>query len=239
MNCAYHPTSQATTRCSTCQNGLCLACAHRIKGRPYCQDCIVAGVEHLKYANGWSKQPHSNTSPKSPLVAGLLSLIPGLGAAYNGQIVKALVHFTLTVGLWQLADIFDAVLFCLGGVGFYLYSIYDAFNSARRLRNGEDLSSEETQLKKLLQERMGLWAGLLIVIGGLSMLHFVFHDAFIEKLWPLVFIGVGLYLLRAKRSANAVRQPASLPAQPPAPVSVVPYDPAYDYTRAETQRLDR
>lgn len=239
MNCAYHPTLQANARCSACQNELCLACAHRIKGRPYCQDCIVAGVEHLKYANGWSQQSSVQARTKSPLVAFLLALIPGLGAAYNGQIVKALVHFTLTVGLWQLADIFDAVLFGLGGVGFYFYSIYDALNSARRIRSGEDLSNEEEQLKTLLQNRMGLWASLLIVVGGLSMLHFAFNDAFIEKLWPLVFIGVGFYLLRAKRSVPTHRQQNSLSAQPPRPASVVPYDPAYDYTRPETQRLDR
>lgn len=240
MNCSYHPTSPANARCSACRRGLCVACAHRIKGYPYCQDCIVAGVEQLKYAQGWTPQPNPQATRKSPLVAGILALVPGLGAAYNGQIVKALVHFTLAVGLWQLADIFAAMLFGVGGVGFYFYSIYDAVNSARRLRAGEDLSGEEVQLKKLLQEKTGLWAGLMIAVGALSMLHYIFHDAFIERLWPLIFIGAGLYLLRARRQrAESVRPPMAASTPPPQIPSAVPYNPAYDYTRAETKRFDR
>jgi TM2 domain-containing membrane protein YozV len=239
MNCAYHSTSPANAHCRACRRGLCLACAHRIKGYPYCQDCIVAGVEQLKHGAAWAQQPTKGLVNKSPLAAALLALVPGLGAAYNGQIVKALVHFTLAVGLWQLADIFDSVLFCLGGIGFYFYSVYDAFNSARRLRAGEDLSGEDEQLKKLLREKTGLWAGLLITVGALSMLHFLFHDAFIERLWPLAFIGGGLYLLHSHRRGH---RPASQPpasAIPPPPTSAAPYDPAYDYTRAEARRFDR
>lgn len=237
MNCAYHTTSPAGARCTACGRGLCIACAHRIKGRAYCQDCIVAGVEQLRYVNGWAQQPGQGRAKKSPFVASLLALIPGLGAAYNGQAVKALVHFTLTVGLWQLASIFDAVLCYLGGVGFYFYSIYNAFDSARRLRAGEDLSGEDEHLKKTLQERTGLWAGLLIAVGILSMLHFFFHDASIERLWPLAFIGVGLYLLRSRRHSLTANHRTET-ARPPHLTSAVPYDPAYDYTRAETQRFD-
>jgi TM2 domain-containing membrane protein YozV len=38
---------------------------------------------------------------KSPFLAGLLSLIiPGLGQAYNGQMVKGIVIFALTVVTW-------------------------------------------------------------------------------------------------------------------------------------------
>ncbi len=38
---------------------------------------------------------------KSPFIAGLLSLIiPGLGQAYNGQIVKGIVIFSLIIVIW-------------------------------------------------------------------------------------------------------------------------------------------
>ena len=41
MSCAYHLTNRAVVQCSRCGRPLCPACDHRIRGFPYCQDCIV------------------------------------------------------------------------------------------------------------------------------------------------------------------------------------------------------
>src|SRR5690242_17174479 len=128
MKCAFHSTNLASARCSSCDRSLCAACDHRIKGYPYCQDCIVAGIEMLKHRT--AGEPRRTREEKSPLAALLLGLVPGLGAAYNGQPVKALVHFMITAGLWTLADVFDSsleVVFALAGLAFYAYSLYDAF----------------------------------------------------------------------------------------------------------------
>src|SRR5262249_35815176 len=110
MNCTFHPTQLAAARCSGCQRGLCSACDHRIKGAPYCQECIVAGVETLRRNNNPGQQRTRTVlevSGHSPLLAGIFGLVPGLGAAYNGQNIKSLLHFITTVSLWQLADIFS------------------------------------------------------------------------------------------------------------------------------------
>ena len=99
MNCAYHMTNRAVVQCSRCTRPLCPACDHRIRGFPYCQDCIVAGVEFLQKQQSKPGAPFVVRRKTSPFVALLLSFIcPGLGAAYNGQTSKALVHFTIFAG---------------------------------------------------------------------------------------------------------------------------------------------
>src|SRR5882672_6274470 len=156
MNCFFHSTNAASARCSACERPLCPACDHRIKGIPCCQDCIVAGIETLRRNAGAGRQI-GRQEEKSPLIALLLGFVPGVGAAYNGQNIKALTHFLAVAGLWVMADIFGMPLeiaFGLGCAGFYFYSIYDAFQSAQRLRRGEDASVDDERLKLFLQQRM-------------------------------------------------------------------------------------
>src|SRR5215470_8480270 len=171
MKCVFHPANSASARCSACDRLLCPSCDHRIKGIPCCQDCIVMGIETLRRDNSAGRRVVHH-GEKSPVVALLLGLIPGLGAAYNGQNIKALTHFVAIVGLWVLADIFGMPLeiaFGFGATAFYFYSIYNAFQSAQLLRQGEDLIGEDERLKLFLQQRMNLFGALLIGVGALAM----------------------------------------------------------------------
>jgi TM2 domain-containing membrane protein YozV len=201
MNCIFHPTNAASARCSACERAICPACDHRIKGFPCCQDCIVAGIETLRRNAGvrifnQSGRQIGRPEDKSPLIALLLGLMPGVGAAYNGQNIKALTHFLAVAGLWSLADIFDRleIIFGLGGAGFYIYSIYDAFQSAQRLRRGEDISGQDESLKTFLQQRMNLFGVLLIGVGALAMLNF-WIPTLIQRIWPILLIVAGAYLV--------------------------------------------
>ncbi len=102
MNCAYHSHKVAVVGCNGCGKPLCPACDHRVKGFPFCQDCIVQGVDLLRQQNQSSYIPLLKKQT-SPPIATVLSLIcPGLGAAYNGQTVKAIVYFAVFVGLFQM-----------------------------------------------------------------------------------------------------------------------------------------
>jgi TM2 domain-containing membrane protein YozV len=196
MNCVFHLTNAASARCSACERPLCPACDHRIKGIPCCQDCIVAGIETVR-RNAGARRQIGRQEDKSPLIALLLGLVPGVGAAYNGQNIKALTHFLAVAGLWVLADIFGAPLgiaFVLGGAGFYFYSIYDASQSAQRLRRGEDLGVEDERLKVFLQERTNLFGALLIGVGALAMLNFWIPNL-LHRVWPVLLIVAGVYLV--------------------------------------------
>ncbi|MBD0326223.1 MAG: hypothetical protein ICV68_07325, partial [Pyrinomonadaceae bacterium] len=119
---------------------MCPACDHRIRGFPYCQDCIVAGVEMLRQSSREDALPllRRNTSP---VIATLLSIVPGLGAAYNGQTAKAIVHFAIFASFFQLAIVTESVelglpLFVMGFFGTWLFSAVDAYRTAQMLRAG-------------------------------------------------------------------------------------------------------
>jgi len=243
MKCAFHQTNLASARCSSCDRGLCAACDHRIKGYPYCQDCIVAGVEILRQRTGTGEPPRPREE-KSPVAALLLGLIPGLGAAYNGQPVKALVHFMVTAGLWSLADVFHASLeitCALASLAFYVYSLYDAFRSAQRQRNGEELREQDERLKQFLRARTNLWGGLLIGIGAMATLHALFPVQ-THRFWPLLLIVAGLYLIREFRRGTqlaGIATPAPLYRTPPPSVIQSPLEsPTSEFARAEG-RFDR
>src|SRR5436190_18730660 len=88
MYCSYHSKNPAVVQCNQCSRPLCAACDHRVGGVPFCEDCIVTGVEMLRQQ---SQSPASHVVQRkiSPFVAPLLSVVPGLGAAYNGQASEA------------------------------------------------------------------------------------------------------------------------------------------------------
>ena len=63
----------------------------------------------------------------SPFIATLLSFVPGLGAAYNGQTAKAIVHFSIFASFFQMAVLTQGVpFFLLGVLGTWLFAAVDA-----------------------------------------------------------------------------------------------------------------
>ncbi len=134
MYCSYHAKNPAVVQCNQCARWLCPACDHRVRGFPFCQDCIVAGVELLRHH---ATPSHIVQRKSSPFVATLLSFVPGLGAAYNGQTSKAIVHFAIFASFFQMAVLMpSAQFFVLGVVGTWLFSAVDACRSAQVLRAG-------------------------------------------------------------------------------------------------------
>ena len=241
MNCVYHPANLAHVRCSSCGRGLCPACDHRIKGMPCCQECIVAGIEMLRRGRSAGRD-RTQVRQKSPGIATVLALIPGLGAAYNGQNIKALVHFVVVAGLWHMSDIMSrpfGPIFVLAGIAFYLYTIYDARQSAERQRSGEDLHADDLRLRRSLREQAPLWGLGLVGLGLISFLH-IFFDAQLYGLGPLLLIAAGIYLLRGLRRIARPDQARSTYRTPPPSVIVSPYEgPEDEYAGLERRRFDR
>ncbi len=192
MNCAYHSHNAANVNCNGCGKPLCPACDHRIKGFPYCQDCIVQGVQLLRNQNqgNYSQFVQSQTSP---FVALILSFCPGLGAAYNGQTVKALVHFGASVGLIQLMLQTGMAVFFFGFLAMWLYSAVDAWKTARMIRRGVIPETAETLLSQRFSGNLKIWAGVLI---GLGVMFFLDVRFLMRGLLPVMLIGLGFYILR-------------------------------------------
>lgn len=198
MNCAYHSQNVAAVQCNGCGKPLCPACDHRIKGFPYCQDCIVQGVDLLR------QQANTNYVPfvkkkTSPLVATLLSFIlPGLGAAYNGQTVKAFVYFAVFIGLFQMAVLTGGTpLFVLGFIGMWFFSALDSWRTAQMIRSGLTPDIAEDIFVKRFTGNPKLWGIILTVLGSAFLLQSVFNiRGLMRGLVPAMLIGLGVYILR-------------------------------------------
>jgi hypothetical protein len=142
----------------------------------------------------------------SPEAAFILGLIPSVGAIYNAEYFKALIHMVIFGSLITLADQarpFEG-MFVLLAFGFYVYMPFEAYYTAKKrklLREGIDL---ETPFDRLNEQMVGfkdkeLWGGIvLIVIGGLFLLdNFnVLRIDEVTRLWPAALIAVGILMIR-------------------------------------------
>lgn len=198
MNCAYHNQNVAVVGCNGCGKPLCPACDHRIKGFPFCQDCIVSGVELLRNHKQSSYVPIVKRQT-SAFVAALLSLIcPGLGAAYNGQTLKALVYFAVFAGLFQMAVLTGGMpLFVFGFIGMWLFAALDSFRTARLLRLGITPDGAEDIIVQRFSGNPKLWGIILTVLGASFFLNAFFNlRNLMRGALPVLLIGFGFYLLR-------------------------------------------
>jgi hypothetical protein len=198
MNCAYHGQNVAVVNCNGCGKPLCPSCDHRIKGFPFCQDCIVSGVELLRNYNQSSYAPIIKRQT-SPFIATLLSLIcPGLGSAYNGQTTKALVYFAVFVGLFQMAILTGGLpLFVLGFIGMWLFAGLDSWRTARLLRSGVTPNAAEDIIVQRFAGSPKLWGIVLTVLGATFFINVFFNIRFLMRgILPILLIGLGVYLLR-------------------------------------------
>ncbi len=198
MNCAYHIHNGAVVQCNACGKPLCPACDHRIKGFPYCQDCIVMGVDLLRHQQNSSDYGAYLNKSTSPVIAFLLSVVPGLGAAYNGQTVKALVYFGVFIGLFQMAILTGGTaIFVFGFLGMWAFAALDAWRTARMIRAGVTPDVAEDILVKRFQGNPKLWGIVLGILGVAFLLQNVFKlQGIMRGLLPAMLIGLGIYILR-------------------------------------------
>ena len=188
----------AAAQCTSCTRPLCPACDHRVRGFPFCQDCIVAGVELLQQQSRFTAMPTGRRT--SPVFALLLSLlVPGLGAAYNGQTSKALVHFAIFAGFFQMALMISGAtsfVLGLGFIGAWLFAAVDAYRTAQLIRAGLAPSAEADAIARSFYGHPFAWAIVLTALGTLFMLHTLFGVRLpIRELLPIVMVGLGAYML--------------------------------------------
>jgi hypothetical protein len=164
MNCFNHPDAAVAAYCQNCGKALCTACVRSVSGVIYCEQCLAAklgigavpgytahgtpaGVNYTVNQGGYTVTGSSadvnyvaNGIVPPPLIGpnpGLamgLGFIPGVGAMYNGQYVKALVHvlvFVILVGITENHGIFGIFI-----AAWVVYQVFDAFQTAKARRDG-------------------------------------------------------------------------------------------------------
>jgi hypothetical protein len=68
------------------------------------------------------------------VLAALLGLIPGVGAMYNGQFAKGIVHLAIFAVLMSLSDVHSIFGFFV--VGWWFYMVFEAYHTAVARRDG-------------------------------------------------------------------------------------------------------
>lgn len=156
------------------------------------------GVDLLRQQNQSNYVPYVKKRT-SPFVAALLSFVcPGLGAAYNGQTVKALVHFAVFVGLFQMAILTGGtLLFVFGFLGMWLFAALDAWRTAQAIRSGLTPDVAEDILVRRFSGNPKLWGIVLTLLGTAFLLQNVFNlRGLMRGFLPLMLIGLGIYIVR-------------------------------------------
>jgi hypothetical protein len=156
------------------------------------------GVDLLRQHNHSSYAPFVKKRT-SPVIATFLSFIcPGLGAAYNGQTIKALVYFAVFVGLFQMAVLTGGTpLFVIGFLGMWAFSALDAWRTAQMIRSGVTPDVAEDILVKRFSGNTKMWGIVLAVLGGAFLLQSIVNLRFLMRgILPVFLIGLGIYLLR-------------------------------------------
>jgi hypothetical protein len=135
--CAYHPGVPAVAYCRTCGKPLCEECKREVRGVVYCEACIAARLEGTPppppYAGAAA---HGAPGTPNPTLAAIIGAIPGVGAFYNGQYQKGVIHVLMFVALiFMASEISDAfgALFPF----YFIYMMWDAYVTAKSRITGE------------------------------------------------------------------------------------------------------
>jgi hypothetical protein len=193
MKCSFHPAVDSQDLCSLCNKALCPECAHRIKNKVYCQNCLMEGAE-------WAASMKNLRLPAdAPKRAAICALIPGMGAVYNSEYMKGLTYFAVWAGLVMMANKVDGV-FGFGAFAFIVFTMFDAYRTAEtNARKRLEASFSSAKLPGQDKTSIG-WGVFLIILGILFLLQNLIPYYFLNRLWPLIFIAMGAYLVyRAMR----------------------------------------
>ena len=227
MNCANHPESPVAAYCRTCGKPLCAECKREAQGTIFCEEHVPVTA-----APPYAAPPYTAPSPDAPPAAGslgagpmapsrpspftaspglafLLGLIPGVGAIYNGQYAKGVIHavvFGILIsivsnhpphGLEPMIGILIAV--------WFFYMAFEAYHTARKRRDGERVE-EFSSLIDLSNTSGRFPVGAVVLIGLGTLLLLDQTDLLpldrLIRFWPVGLILIGVYMLYARVEAG-------------------------------------
>src|SRR5215471_16593829 len=162
MTCQNHPDVAATAYCRTCGKPVCDQCRRDAYGTVYCEEHAPApsaavppasahgpGVSHAAGVPAGAAPPFAYARRDvSPGLALVLGFIPGVGAIYNGQYAKGLIHaviFGLMVSVASMSHSVPVQAFVGIMIGIWVfYQAFESYHTARKRRYGiavEEFSS--------------------------------------------------------------------------------------------------
>jgi hypothetical protein len=187
-----------------------MECQRTAMGTVYCEEHVPATAAAPPPASPYASPYSGPTAPPvspvvsniSPGLAFVLGLIPGVGAIYNGQYAKGLVHvvvFGLLISIINspagggLEPLFGMLI-----PAWIFYMAFEAFHTAKRRQLGETVD-EFSSLMPLKAQGGGFPVApiVLIAIGILFLLHNLEIIRLYQLLryWPVFLIVLGAYML--------------------------------------------
>jgi TM2 domain-containing membrane protein YozV len=215
MNCQNHPEVAAIAYCRTCGKPVCADCRREASGTVYCAEHAPAAAPPPAY----TAPPPPYAAPSAPLYAppaapppairsdvrpGLafaLGWIPGVGAIYNGQYAKGLIHAVIWGVLISILDsgaVHDMEpIFVILLMAWMAYMVFEAYRTAQKLQRGEPVDEYSSLFKLGGPGRFPIAGVALIVLGVLLLLHTLDLVNFerIVPYWPVLLIAAGVYML--------------------------------------------
>ncbi len=221
MNCQNHVDVPATAYCRSCGKPVCDECRRDAFGTVYCAEHAPAtqappapgagvpppyagagippmGAPPLSYAY----------SDASPGLALFLGLIPGVGAIYNGQYAKGMVHAVVWGVLMSIANSRAAhglePIFVMSVIAWMAYMAFEAYHTARKRRMGEPVDEYSSLIDLRGRNNIPVAGIALIVLGILLLLHTLdlLDFEYVVRYWPVLLIAAGAYLLYGRFAAH-------------------------------------
>jgi hypothetical protein len=219
MNCENHLQTPATAYCRTCGKPVCDECRRDAFGTVFCAEHVPAGAAGAPPPPGFATGP--STPPPgpppamnyvdagvSPGQAFFLGWIPGVGAIYNGQYAKGLVHaviWGLLVSILSAHEMHGLEpIFGMLITVWMFYMAFEAYHTARRRRVGEPVD-EYSSILDLHGHNVPVAGIMLIVLGVvllLNTLNILDFDR-VARYWPVLLIAAGVWLLYGRLMGRA------------------------------------
>ena len=215
MNCQNHPEVPATAYCRSCGKAVCDECRRDAFGTVFCAEHAPAPAAATPppapgpaftppppgVAPTLGVPPGYVYADVSPGLALFLGMIPGVGAIYNGQYAKGLVHAVVFGILCSIADSRAGhgteFVFGLMAFAWWAYMVFEAYHTARKRRMGEPVDEYSSLIDLRGRHNVPVAGILLIVLGILLLLHTLelLDFEYVVRYWPVLLIAAGAYLL--------------------------------------------
>ena len=223
MNPTTESNEPVAGYCRDCGKALTQSQVRLIRGVVYCAD-------HAPAQPAAPAAPPPGAAPvpspardigTSPGLAFFLGFIPGVGAIYNGQYAKGLVHviiFGLLISILSSdASIGLAPLFGVLLMMFFFYMAFEAYHTTKRRLAGEPVDEFSSLYPHHGGTGLAVAPILLIVLGVVFLLNNlgIFRLYQLIKYWPVLLIALGVLMLadRLKTQDAAASKPLDTPSE--------------------------
>lgn len=208
--------------CRICGKSLPPEEQHAALGTIYCAEHVPAAPPPPNApppGSPWTVPPSapppmaasSVSGSPSPGLAFILGLIPGVGAIYNAQYAKGLIHvviFGLLISMANADSVGDMQpLFGMLAPVWVFYMAFEAYHTAKNRAEGRPVEEFSSVIPVRhdgppVGPAVMIGLGLVFLLNNLGLLRF----SQIFKFWPIALIALGVYMLmeRTRRASSEV-----------------------------------